>query len=998
MKILALIQTIFFGVVLTIAATVPNAPSNLSFAANTPTIFPIQTTAFSSVTGGYSAFVADCDLLVYTVNADAGSPTGESVSKPVGTAWNSGQIRCGFTGVTPGTYYLKIMRRTHSLVPGGEAANSRVWWNVTPFPLYFDNSRASKTGSSEQFAWTTLGTGYNFSTGMNTTDEGTLTIGGADEALYISTEHGVELVAVYLSTDQNATPIFPTGGGGGQEVSYEVLKAASAPSGVADTDWALANSVSLTGFNSGVTGSPVIKALWISGTPDRVCFYYQLTAANLEFATTTDDDTTVATETALRFTGRFVDTQQLKDADLWRLIVNGNATPALMDATWPAGAFSTTADVTNATEDRSYTAGVLKVQLCFDAPEDITDDKIIWGDFTATEKVTGSGFVYKRAFGTTDNDGDQTTFALMRFSATEITGSADTDPPGWTGEDFVSVANTSMVCQGTPDEAVSATCLVDTGATFVAAELTFGPVNCSAGVLCQITATGLTAGTQYAAILRGVDGAGNSGDSSSFTDTTTSLSGFFVRNNGSGSTCSSGAPCAMSALTATSEPRPSPGETWFIMDHSTGGQYGVLSLDCSAGQANGTASQPIIISAQNERAAYLKQAGSSLGTLQVRNCSWWRFEGLRLESVDNAGETGVNGGVVYVNNSSNLVFRRNIFAFTNRFANVHELLFINSHNNLIEENEFYSWHRHAMVFSQGNSNIIRRNYANNRGYAASGTCPGFGCAKLGFSVYPGSNNIFENNIVEDAEFGELNAAGTAVNNRYLGNIAYNAGAFIPNARGNSLTQMPRDTLLVNNLWVASDGSPYGCMICAFDSKNTQVKQNSFISLTNRGVSASKLPASLNQSGDGAPSTFIENSLFLSVSGAPWSLSDQSSLSVNFARVFSSGSPSPGLTDGNVTNESTTDPSMGSCRAFIPDASNLKGAGLGGADIGANILYAYEGGVLNTSKKLWNTSTNQINATFRGATVNSGGLNTTTNSIHDFGTRLHPSCASWPAGY
>ncbi|HEX3035529.1 MAG TPA: hypothetical protein VHT73_10410, partial [Thermodesulfobacteriota bacterium] len=41
-----------------------------------------------------------------------------------------------------------------------------------------------------------------------------------------------------------------------------------------------------------------------------------------------------------------------------------------------------------------------------------------------------------------------------------------------------------------------------------------------------------------------------------------------------------------------------------------------------------------------------------------------------------------------------------------------------------------------------------------------------------------------------------------------------------------------------------------------------------------------------------------------------------------------------------------------CLVYVPASSNMKGAGEGGADIGANIIYSYENGVLNTTKKIW----------------------------------------------
>jgi hypothetical protein len=91
--------------------------------------------------------------------------------------------------------------------------------------------------------------------------------------------------------------------------------------------------------------------------------------------------------------------------------------------------------------------------------------------------------------------------------------------------------------------------------------------------------------------------------------------------------------------------------------------------------------------------------------------------------------------------------------------------------------------------------------------------------------------------------------------------------------------------------------------------------------------------------------------------------------------------------------------MGSCYAWIPATSNLKGAGLGGADIGANVLYAYQDGVL-TANKLWDTTNHTFVTGFKGATV--AGVNDVAgSSLANIGARLHLGTANgcaYPAGY
>ncbi|KKT61854.1 MAG: chitosanase, partial [Candidatus Giovannonibacteria bacterium GW2011_GWA1_44_29] len=85
-----------------------------------------------------------------------------------------------------------------------------------------------------------------------------------------------------------------------------------------------------------------------------------------------------------------------------------------------------------------------------------------------------------------------------------------------------------------------------------------------------------------------------------------------------------------------------------------------------------------------------------------------------------------------------------------------------------------------------------------------------------------------------------------------------------------------------------------------------------------------------------------------------------------------GSRTETRTNSPPTPPGNVDPLLGSCRVFIPDSSPMKRAGKNGADIGANVLYAYENGVLNTSKKLWNTTT--------GAWASAGAIITGVNDV------------------
>ncbi|MEZ4270302.1 MAG: sugar-binding protein [Myxococcota bacterium] len=99
--------------------------------------------------------------------------------------------------------------------------------------------------------------------------------------------------------------------------------------------------------------------------------------------------------------------------------------------------------------------------------------------------------------------------------------------------------------------------------------------------------------------------------------------------------------------------------------------------------------------------------------------------------------------------------------------------------------------------------------------------------------------------------------------------------------------------------------------------------------------------------------------------------------------------SPPVMSGNV------DPGMGACRVWIPDDSPMKGAGENGADVGANILYRYQNGVL-TDIPLWDQGTGSFPC---GAQVS--GLNDVAGqSCFDVHKRLNVNTNDclFPAGY
>ena len=90
-------------------------------------------------------------------------------------------------------------------------------------------------------------------------------------------------------------------------------------------------------------------------------------------------------------------------------------------------------------------------------------------------------------------------------------------------------------------------------------------------------------------------------------------------------------------------------------------------------------------------------------------------------------------------------------------------------------------------------------------------------------------------------------------------------------------------------------------------------------------------------------------------------SDIQTWTINYSSSFGNGDNyNPDATNANITNKisEATNPALGTCYLWLPDASPLKRAGLGGEDIGATILYRYKNGVL-TNVPLWNPTTGEF---------------------------------------
>jgi parallel beta helix pectate lyase-like protein len=401
-------------------------------------------------------------------------------------------------------------------------------------------------------------------------------------------------------------------------------------------------------------------------------------------------------------------------------------------------------------------------------------------------------------------------------------------------------------------------------------------------------------------------------------------------------------------------PKLSPGDTLVLRNGTyTDTNSGYPLISCGTNAKNGTATAPITLRAESERQAHLKGTGDST-TLEIRNCQYWTVDGLRVSSADLPSSSG--GHAVVSKDSAHLTFRRLLVHHNNRYGNTHLYWMSNTSHSLVEESEFYAFHRHAITPAGSHNNIFRRNYFHSRGHAdlAGGYASGEPSrGDVGISVYPGSNNILENNIAEGVgALADIQAVSRSDNNQFLGNISLNNRyGIVVRARGASASQMPHDNTIKH--FVAINSAGVG--IYARGAKNTRCENCSALGGA-QGMVAWKEAA---YPGDGQYSFYADNALVMNASSYGIKVEEQDAWGINYANAYQNQiNFKPTATDPRITNESVLNPQLGTCKVFIPATSPLKGAGKDGQDIGATVLYRYQNGVL-TDQPLWEAGTGRF---------------------------------------
>lgn len=365
------------------------------------------------------------------------------------------------------------------------------------------------------------------------------------------------------------------------------------------------------------------------------------------------------------------------------------------------------------------------------------------------------------------------------------------------------------------------------------------------------------------------------------------------------------------------------------------------------------------IQAHNERQAFIDGDGSN-NSFRFLNAQYVTLIGLRIKSADNASGAV---SVVSIKQSHHITIKRCLIYENNRYANTHLIENNQSNFNLYEENELYDFHRHGILVYYSANNILRRNYFHARSRAAipdgyNGTSGDNGTGDDAIAIYPGADNIVENNIADGtmSKGYAVEATSISTNNRFYGNISNGPDRGIElDARGNGIEKMPNNTYIENFVSINPVTGLFGPGsgregVYSRSARNVVCNQCTVLGSPSRGYVADKI---LSNPGDGIYSFFITNSLVLNASSGFHITADIQTWSGTNVNAFSNTTNYSLASHANWISKSTTDPQMGTCKVWRPDGSVAKIN-----NWGADILYRYENGIL-TNVPLWDRTTSEF---------------------------------------
>jgi hypothetical protein len=897
-----------------------------------------------------------------------------------------------------------------------------VSWDTPINPYPADNKLAwilfggANTPNYTTVAWNRAGTIANFQAKAIGTDGLTQTLTAGRHCLFVSLPPGAKYASLRMTPGSSLLP-----------TQYIIKKISGAPTSCADTRFANANVLPMTGFN-GSTGSittPDVRYLWDS-THLYVCAV--MTDPNLCSTAAGNDLATIFNDGLLEMVWRQGTSRSARDATTFKVAVNQSG--LVYDANYP-----------NAVADITYSA-LSSPTVVLTGTNDCAPGDTSWQVFAAMNlgftAINSTQFVmdtaihywgnsFRSAFSTASNNlNNPVGWGVATFDPTVITGGGPTDSAG-PSIDSITVPSGNIT-------QISAQVSVALSDAFPSpplyAQLAYGPSSgtyttgtlpyrvCNAGV-CLFTLNNLVAGTTYHFIVTAKDAATNTTTSSDQTFTTAAQTGAkYVSPTGSDAADGSSGTPWLTVKHAVSQA--SAGNTIYLKD----GTYPPIAIDCSGASVSchalnapttpascppGAAGNPITITSQNDRIGVVASLGD-LDAISINSCPYYTVSKLHVTVGDKQNSSKGNG--ITITNSTSAKVLGNLIDGNNRYYDTNSIKADAAQGITIEGNELYNFHSDGIkLISDTRNAVIRFNYCNSRGRAdlngATNTAgqypalpfktPNTGIGEVcvyftgsGWSLI--ANNIDEGDAAVYKNYPASTVAASGDNNKILGNISLNGQNGTSTISGPAVgtSYSAHNEQFTNNVTVGSvfSGMFLGhCKDCRVDNNSVFLPGPTGIRILGTGASGD--PLGSRTSGDNDVIVMSPSSTTgFDIAGQiePWGFDYPF-----VQQVLTQQGYNPGNFDSHFTNVSLLSCSLGFGACYLTSAnSTVHNAGKNNADPGAKVLYQYDATGTITTTPLWDAA-DGYKFIPRGATI-TGVNDTASDSLVGFEQRIHAGTA------
>jgi hypothetical protein len=404
------------------------------------------------------------------------------------------------------------------------------------------------------------------------------------------------------------------------------------------------------------------------------------------------------------------------------------------------------------------------------------------------------------------------------------------------------------------------------------------------------------------------------------------------------------------------------------------GTTGMLHVDCGVdgNAAIGTDVAPIGVRAENERVPELSTGGAA-AAVRVANCGFWTLHGLRLRGGDLAGSVGgVGDSLASISDSHHIVMRRLLASRDNRYFNGDLLYVVGTDDVLVEEAELYEFHGNAVSAYSSNRLVLRRSYANSRGWADLPECDpecidaDRGCCTtdvydVAFSLWTDMvDSAIENCIVEGPigmgfAVGDGSTGVAIRGSMVLEGSSY--GAFI------AATQTGRETVgnSIEDLLVLG-GNALGVYLRS--TTDTRISGATLLR-SGTGFNADENSAPLCPELAGGCSFTAERVIAQGSEQTGIAAVAQDAWDIHSCNAFDNSPDYYSPVEEDIADDAdhirhslSIDSNIGTaldqCAVYVPPGTPMSGAAVDGSDIGATILWRIEG--TPTDVPLWDPAT------------------------------------------